>query len=136
MSLDINKIEHIGIAVKSLAASIPLFEKLLDTKCYKVEEVSDQLVRTAFFKVGEIKVELLEPIDNAGPIASFLEKKGEGLHHIAFQVASVNSALLEAKSKGFKLIDNIARQGAEGLKIGFLNPKTTNNCLIELCSYE
>lgn len=136
MKIGVNKIEHIGIAVKSLDISIPLFEKLLETNCYNIEEVRDQNVRTAFFLIGDIKIELLESINNEGPISNFITKNGEGVHHIAFKVENVNESLKNSKVLGFKLIDNISRLGAEGLKIGFLNPRTTNNILIEFCSNE
>ena len=127
-------IDHIGIAVKSLDESIPLFEKLLGTKCYAIEEVQDQFVRTAFFLIGQIKIELLESTDPDGPIGSFIEKKGEGIHHIALEVNDTNSALLAAKEIGFSLIDTKARKGAERMNIGFLHPKSTKGILIELCS--
>lgn len=128
------KIEHIGIAVKSLEVSIPLFEKLLGAKCQSVETVSDQHVKTAIFQLGESKIELLESTDPEGPIGRFIEKKGEGIHHIAFAVDNTNEALATAKEKGFRLIDRQSRKGAEGLEIGFLNPKTTNGVLVEFCS--
>jgi methylmalonyl-CoA/ethylmalonyl-CoA epimerase len=136
MKTGINKIEHIGIAVKSLEFSIPLFEKLLGSKCIKIEEVKDQFVRTAFFLVGDVKLELLETTSNQGPIANFILKNGEGIHHIAFQVDNVDKSLKTSKELGFKLIDNISRLGADGLRIGFLNPRSTCGSLIELCSYE
>ena len=132
--MDVKYIEHIGVAVKNLNESIPLFEKLLGVKCYAQEDVLDQSVRTAFFKVGQTKIELLESTDEAGPIASFINKKGEGVHHLAFAVDSTNKALKEAKEQGFRLIDYEARRGAEGLDIGFLNPKKTNGILVEFCS--
>lgn len=127
-------IEHLGIAVKSLEESIPYYEYLLGTKCYNVEEVKDQRVKTAFFLVGETKIELLESTDPEGPIGKFLEKKGEGIHHIAFAVSSTTDALAEAETKGLLLIDKIARKGAEGMNIGFLHPKSTHGVLIEFCS--
>lgn len=136
MKTGVNKIEHIGIAVKSLEISIPLFEKLLGLNCYSIEEVQDQYVRTAFFLIGDIKIELLESINNEGPVSNFIAKNGEGVHHIAFKVENVDESLKNSKELGFKLIDNISRLGAEGLKIGFLNPRTTNNILIEFCSNE
>ena len=136
MKTGVNKIEHIGIAVKSLDISIPLFEKLLGSNCYTIEEVQDQYVRTAFFLIGDIKIELLESINNEGPVSNFIAKNGEGVHHIAFKVENVDESLKNSKELGFKLIDNISRLGAEGLKIGFLNPRTTNNILIEFCSNE
>lgn len=136
MSNFMNKIEHIGIAVKSLDLSIPLFEKLLGSKCYKIEIIKDQHVKTAFFKIGDSKIELLESINNQGPIENFITKNGEGIHHIAFQVSDVDEALKQTKELGFRLIDNTSRIGADGLRIGFLNPRSTNSVLIELCSNE
>ena len=127
-------IEHIGIAVKSLKENIPFYEKLLGTKCYSIEEVKDQSVKTAFFKIGTTKIELLESTDPEGPISKFLEKKGEGIHHLAFAVDNADNALNEAKELGIELIDKQSRKGAEGLKIGFLHPKSTKGVLIELCS--
>lgn len=136
MKTGVKKIEHIGIAVKSLDISVPVFEKLLGTNCYNIEEVQDQNVKTAFFLIGEIKIELLESTNDEGPISNFITNKGEGIHHIAFKVDNVNQSLKNSKELGFKLIDNISRLGAEGLEIGFLNPRTTNNILIEFCSNE
>ena len=127
-------IEHIGIAVKSLKESIPYFENLLGIRCYAIEEVKDQKVKTAFFKVGETKIELLESMDPEGPIGKFLEKKGQGVHHIAFAVDHVNEALAEAEESGIQLVDKQGRKGAEGLTIGFLHPKSTFGVLTELCS--
>lgn len=127
-------IEHIGIAVKDLETSIQLFEKLLGVKCYSIEEVKDQFVRTAFFLVGQTKIELLESTDPEGPIGSFIEKKGEGIHHIAFATENTDQALSDAKDNGFQLIDRVSRKGAEGMNIGFLNPRNTNGILIEFCS--
>ena len=127
-------IEHLGIAVKSLEESIPYYENLLGTKCYNIEEVRDQRVKTAFFLVGGTKIELLESTDPEGPIGKFLEKKGEGIHHIAFAVDNATEALAEAESSGLTLIDKVARKGAEGMNIGFLHPKSTHGVLIEFCS--
>lgn len=127
-------IEHIGIAVKSLEESIPYFEQLLGTSCYSVEEVKDQKVKTAFFKIGQTKLELLESTDPEGPIGKFLEKKGEGIHHLAFAVEDASAALKTAEEKGNMLIDKVSRKGAEGLNIGFLHPKSTHGVLIEFCS--
>ncbi|MCX6269190.1 MAG: methylmalonyl-CoA epimerase [Bacteroidetes bacterium] len=127
-------IEHLGIAVKSLEESIPYYESLLGIKCYSVEEVKDQRVKTAFFLVGATKIELLESTDPEGPIGKFLEKKGEGIHHIAFAVDSATEALAEAEASGLMLIDKVARKGAEGMNIGFLHPKSTHGVLIEFCS--
>ncbi|HNY01002.1 MAG TPA: methylmalonyl-CoA epimerase [Bacteroidales bacterium] len=127
-------IEHLGIAVNSLEESIPYYENLLGSKCYNIEEVKDQRVRTAFFQVGQTKIELLESTDPEGPIGKFLEKKGEGIHHVAFAVENTDAALTEAGSMGLALIDKVARKGAEGLNIGFLHPKSTHGVLIEFCS--
>jgi methylmalonyl-CoA/ethylmalonyl-CoA epimerase len=127
-------IEHLGIAVKSLDESIPYYEALLGTSCYALEEVKDQRVRTAFFKVGQTKIELLESTDPEGPIGKFLEKKGEGIHHIAFAVEDANQALAEAQGMGLDLIDKVSRKGAEEMNIGFLHPRSTHGVLIEFCS--
>jgi len=127
-------IEHIGIAVKSLDESIPLYEKLLGTKCYAIETVVDQFVKTAFFQVGQTKIELLESTNIEGPIGTFIEKRGEGIHHIAFAVENTDEALASAKENGFRLIDRVSRKGAEGMNIGFLNPRSTNGILVEFCS--
>lgn len=126
-------IEHIGIAVKSLEEAIPYYEKVLGLECYSIEEVADQKVKTAFFKVGQTKLELLEPTAEDSTIASFLEKKGPGIHHLAFAVDDVNVALQEAEANGVRLIDKQGRNGAEGLKIGFLHPKSSGGVLTELC---
>jgi methylmalonyl-CoA/ethylmalonyl-CoA epimerase len=126
-------IEHIGIAVNSLEESIPYFEKLLGVKCYSVEEVKDQRVRTAFFRIGQTKIELLESTDPEGPIGKFLEKKGEGVHHVAFAFNDVAEALKNAEAGGTQLIDKAPRKGAEGLNIGFLHPKSTHGVLVEFC---
>jgi methylmalonyl-CoA/ethylmalonyl-CoA epimerase len=128
-------IEHIGIAVKRLDDSIPLFESLLGSPCYALEEVPDQKVRTAFFLVGQTKIELLESTVPDGPVAAFLEKRGEGVHHLAFAVPDVGAALRELEGKGVKLIDREPRKGAEGLLIGFLHPKSTGGVLTELCQH-
>ena len=126
-------IEHIGIAVKDLQASIKFYENILGLKCYAIEEVKDQKVKTAFFKVGQTKIELLESTEPDGPIAKFIEKKGEGIHHIAFAVDDVEFSLKEMESKGVQLIDKQPRLGAEGMNIVFLHPKSTGGVLIELC---
>ena len=128
-------IEHIGIAVKDLQSSITFFEKLLGTPCYAIEEVADQKVRTAFFRIGQTKIELLESMTADGPIGKFIEKRGEGVHHLAFAVPDVAGALQEAQTAGLQLIDAQPRQGAEGLTIAFLHPKSTNGVLTELCSH-
>lgn len=126
-------IEHIGIAVKSLEQAIPFFEKVYGLECYAVEEVADQKVKTAFFKVGQTKIELLESTDAEGPIGKFIEKKGEGIHHIAFAVDGLAEKLQMAAELGVQLIDKAPRKGAEGLNIGFLHPKSTFGVLTELC---
>ncbi len=126
-------IEHIGIAVNSLDEAIPFYEKILGLKCYNIEEVADQKVKTAFFMVGQTKLELLESTDPEGPIGKFLEKRGEGIHHIAFAVENIEERLTEAQVAGVKLIDLKPRSGAEGLSIAFLHPKSTFGVLTELC---
>ena len=126
-------IEHIGIAVKNLESSIEYYESVFGLKCYSIEEVVDQKVRTAFFKLGDTKIELLESTDPEGPVGKFIEKKGEGVHHIAFAVENIEEALKEAEEKGIRLIDKTPRAGAEGLDIGFLHPKSTFGVLTELC---
>ncbi len=131
--MDITHIEHIGIAVSNLEESIKYYEEVLGMKCYSIEEVKDQRVKTAFFQVGQTKIELLESTDPEGPVGKFIEKKGEGIHHIAFAVKGIENALAEAKEKGVKLIDEAPRKGAEGLDIAFLHPKATFGVLTELC---
>ncbi len=126
-------IEHIGIAVKNLEESIAYYENAFGMKCYNVEEVKDQRVRTAFFLVGQTKIELLESTDPEGPIGKFIEKKGEGVHHIAFAVNGLSEILPELDAKGIQLIDKQPRKGAEGLSIAFLHPKSTHGVLTELC---
>ncbi len=134
--MNISHIEHIGIAVNSLEEAIPYYEGMLGLKCYAVEEVADQKVKTAFFMVGETKIELLESTDPEGPIGKFLEKKGQGVHHLAFAVDNVNDALNELGEKEVRLIDKTSRKGAEGLNIGFLHPKSTMGVLTEICGKE
>lgn len=126
-------IEHIGIAVKSLDEAIPFYEKVLGLKCYSIEEVADQKVRTAFFKIGQTKIELLESTDPDGPVGKFIEKRGEGVHHMAFAVKDLDGKLREAENKGVRLIDSKPRKGAEGLDIAFLHPRSTFGVLTELC---
>ena len=126
-------IEHIGIAVKNLNDSISYYENVLGLKCYAIEEVKEQKVKTAFFKIGETKIELLESTDPEGPIGKFIEKKGEGVHHLAFAVNDLESSLKVVEAKGVRLIDQKARKGAEGLDIAFLHPKSTGGVLTELC---
>ena len=126
-------IEHIGIAVASLDEAIPYYEKVLGLECYAIEEVKDQKVKTAFFKVGQTKIELLESTDPEGTIAKFIEKRGEGVHHVAFATTGVQTALDELSAKGVQLIDKAPRKGAEGLNIAFLHPKSTHGVLTEIC---
>lgn len=132
--MNISHIEHIGIAVKDLEASITFYENILGMKCYAIEDVREQKVRTAFFRIGDSKIELLESTDTDGPIARFIEKRGEGIHHIAFAVDQAGKALDELQEKGVQLVDQAARAGAEGLLIGFLHPRSTFGVLMELCS--
>ena len=129
-------IEHIGIAVTNLDESIGYYEKVLGLKCYAIEEVHDQKVRTAFFRVGDAKIELLESTDPEGPIGKFLEKKGPGIHHLAFAMDNVAESLKHAADRGIRLIDEVPRKGAEGLQIGFLHPKSTFGVLTEFCGNE
>lgn len=129
----ITHIEHIGIAVKSLEEAIPYYEKVLGLKCYNIEEVADQKVKTAFFMVGQTKIELLESTSPEGTIAKFIEKKGEGVHHIAFASDNIENELAHAKAEGVRLIDEAPRGGAEGLSIAFLHPKSTMGVLTEFC---
>ena len=131
--MNISHIEHIGIAVENLEEATAYYEKVLGLKCYAIEEVADQKVKTAFFKVGDTKIELLESTDPEGPIGKFIEKKGQGIHHLAFATDDVNASLKEVEENGVKTIDKVARNGAEGLKIGFLHPKSTLGVLTELC---
>ncbi len=131
--MNISHIEHLGIAVKNLEEAIPYYEKVLGLECYNIEEVADQKVRTAFFRVGGTKIELLEPTSAESTIAKFIENRGEGVHHIAFAVKDIESALTEAEEKGVRLIDKTPRAGAEGLTIAFLHPKSTQGVLTELC---
>lgn len=128
------KVEHIGIAVKSLTSSVPLFEKLLNSPCYKTELVESEKVNTAFFKKGETKIELLESMDPEGVIARFIEKKGEGLHHIAFDVEDIEKEMERLKNEGFVLLNEKPKEGADNKLICFLHPKHTNGVLVELCT--
>ena len=127
------KIEHLGIAVKQLDVSIPLFESLLNTNCYKTELVQSEGVNTAFFKKGDTKIELLESTDPTGVIARFIEKKGEGLHHIAFEVDDIKAEMDRLVKEGFVLLNEQPKEGADNKLICFLHPKHTNGVLIELC---
>lgn len=128
-----NKIEHIGIAVKDLSVSIPVYEKLLNTTCYKTEVVASEKVKTAFFQTGSNKIELLESADENGVIARFIEKKGEGLHHVAFEVADIYAEMDRLRKEGFVLLQEEPKKGADNKLICFLHPKHTNGVLIELC---
>ncbi len=134
--MNISHIEHIGIAVNNLEESIKYYEGVLGLKCYAIEEVVDQKVKTAFFMVGETKIELLESTSPEGPIGKFIERKGQGIHHLAFAVPNASEALKKADERGVQLVDKISRKGAEGLNIGFLHPKSTQGVLTELCSKE
>ncbi|MFA7116433.1 MAG: methylmalonyl-CoA epimerase [Bacteroidales bacterium] len=132
--MKLSHIDHIGIAVKSIDAALPYFENVLGLKCYNIEEVKDQHVKTAFLKIGQTKLELLESTTPDGNIAKFIEKKGEGMHHLAFATETgVQEALIDASEKGIRLIDKTPRDGAEGLEIAFLHPKSTCGILTELC---
>jgi methylmalonyl-CoA/ethylmalonyl-CoA epimerase len=132
--MKISRIDHLGIGVKSIDEVLPYFENVLGLKCYAVEEVADQKVKTAFLKVGEVKLELLEPTSDDSPIAKWLENGGKGVHHVAFAIEDgVAEALTEAEDKGIRLIDKTPRPGAEKMSIGFLHPKTTAGMLTELC---
>lgn len=131
--MSVTHIEHIGIAVKDLTVAIPLWEKLLGVKCYNIEEVVEQKVKTAFLKIGDVKIELLQSTSEDGPIAKFIEKKGEGIQHIAFASTDIEGELVRCESDGISLIDKAPRGGAEGLSIAFLHPKSTFGVLAELC---
>lgn len=127
------KVEHIGIAVKNLTSAIPLFEKLLNSPCYKTELIESEKVNTAFIKQGETKIELLESIDPEGIIARFIAKKGEGLHHLAFEVTDIETEMERLKKEGFVLLNEKPKPGADNKMVCFLHPRDTNGVLIELC---
>jgi len=131
--MKLTHIEHIGIAVKNMEESIRFYEEVLGLKCYAIEEVKDQRVKTAFFMLGQTKIELLESTDPDGPIGKFIEKRGEGVHHLAFAAQGIEGALQSLENKGVLLIDKMPRKGAEGLDIAFLHPKSTQGVLMELC---
>ena len=131
--MKVTHIENLGIAVNSIEEALPFYENILGLKCYAVEEVADQKVKTAFLKVGQTKIELLESTDPEGAVGKFIEKRGEGIHHLAFAVEGLADALKEAEEKGIRLIDANPRKGAEGLNIAFLHPKSTIGVLTELC---
>jgi methylmalonyl-CoA/ethylmalonyl-CoA epimerase len=127
------KVEHIGIAVESFTTAVPLFEKLLNTQCYKTEKVETEGVNTAFFRQGDTKIELLESLDPEGVIARFIAKKGEGIHHIAFDVADIRAEMSRLQAEGFTLLNPVPKTGADNKLVCFLHPKDTNGVLIELC---
>jgi methylmalonyl-CoA/ethylmalonyl-CoA epimerase len=133
--MQLTHIEHIGIAVKSIEEQLPYYEGTLGLKCYNIEVVEDQKVKTAFFQLGQTKIELLEPTSEESTIAKFIEKRGEGVHHIAYATTNLSEALKEMEAKGVKLIDAQPRKGAEGLNIAFLHPKSTGSVLTELCEH-
>lgn len=133
MNITMKHIEHIGIAVKSLEVSIPVFESLLNTSCYKTEKVASEKVNTAFFKTGESKIELLEDGADGGVISKFIDKKGEGIHHIAFEVKDIKKEIIRLKEAGFTILNEEPKKGADNKMVCFLHPKSTNNVLIELC---
>lgn len=134
--MEISRVDHIGIAVKSIEESLKFYEGVLGIKCQGQEEVVDQKVITAFFPVGDTEIELLQSTSEDGTIAKFIEKKGEGMHHIAFRVDNIEKALEELKAKGIRLIDEVPRLGAGGAKIAFIHPKATNGVLIEISERE
>ena len=127
------KPEHIGIAVKDLSISVPLFEKLLNSQCYKTENVESEAVNTAFFKTGDTKIELVQSITEEGVIAKFIERKGEGMHHIAFEVADIEAEMARLQAEGFVLLNEKPKLGADNKLVCFLHPKGTNGVLVELC---
>jgi len=127
------KIEHIGIAVKNIEQSNELFGKLLGAAHYKMEEVASESVKTSFFKIGESKIELLEATNDTSPIAKFIEKKGEGIHHIAYDVSDILSEMNRLKNEGFILLNATPKKGADNKLVCFLHPKSTNGVLVELC---
>lgn len=127
------KIEHLGIAVANLEESIQLYEQLLNTSCYKIEEVGSEFVKTAFFKVGESKIELVAATDPQSPIAKYIEKRGQGIHHIAFDVEDIEVEIERLEEKGFQMIQRTPKNGADNKVIAFLHPKSTNGVLVELC---
>lgn len=128
-----NKIEHIGIAVKNLDEAIKTYTELLGTVCYKTEAVESEGVKTAFFRVGESKIELLEASNETSPIAKFIEKKGEGIHHIAFDVTDIQQSMSDLATKGFQLLNDQPKNGADNKLVAFLHPKSSNGVLVELC---
>ena len=135
MGVQLSHVEHIGIAVSNLEESIKFYEEVLGLTCYSVEEVKEQKVKTAFFKLGQVKIELLESTDPDGPISKFIEKRGQGVHHLAFAVDDIQGALKDLDQKGVSLIDKTPRKGAEKLDIAFLHPKSTHGVLMEICTH-
>ena len=129
----IKKIEHLGIAVENIDESLKIYEKLLGTNCYKIEEVESEGVKTAFLQIGESKIELLEATNPSSPIAKFLSKKGKGIHHIAFDSSDIDEDIKRLKSEGFELIHQTPKDGADNKKIAFLHQKSTDGILVELC---
>ncbi len=129
----IKKIEHLGIAVKDLNVSIPLYEKLFQTPCYKTEAVESEGVKTAVFQIGESKIELLEASNPDSPIAKFLEKRGAGFHHVAFEVSDIDEEIERLSNEGFQLIHTSPKDGADNKRIAFLHPKSSDGLLVELC---
>ena len=128
-----NKIEHIGIAVSNLEEAIKTYTELLNTPCYKMEEVASEGVKTAFFQVGDSKIELLEATNDESPIAKFIAKKGQGIHHIAFDVTDITGAIAYYKAKGFQLLNETPKNGADNKLVAFIHPKSSNGVLVELC---
>jgi methylmalonyl-CoA/ethylmalonyl-CoA epimerase len=128
-----NKIEHIGIAVNDLDSAILIYEKLFGAPSYKQEEVASEGVKTAFFKNGPNKIELLEATNDESPIAKFIAKKGEGIHHIAFDVDDIEAEIFRLKNEGFIVLNEVPKKGADNKLVAFLHPKSTNGVLIELC---
>ncbi|MBL4585747.1 MAG: methylmalonyl-CoA epimerase [Flavobacteriales bacterium] len=126
-------IEHIGIAVRDLEVSIPIYEKLLNTECYKREEVESEHVITAFFKSSNNKIELLQATSEESPIAKFIEKRGEGMHHVAYSVSDIRAEMQRLKNEGFRLLNSEPKKGADNKLICFVHPKDTSGVLMELC---
>jgi methylmalonyl-CoA/ethylmalonyl-CoA epimerase len=127
------KIEHLGIAVKNLDIAVPLYEQLLNTPCYKLETVETEGVNTAFFQTGQEKIELLEATNEDSPIAKFIAKKGEGIHHVAFEVENIEAEMKRLAALGFQLLNDVPKNGADNKLVCFLHPKSTNGVLVELC---
>lgn len=127
------KIEHLGIAVSNLEESIELYEKLLNTTCYKIEEVASEFVKTAFFKIGESKIELVAATDPSSTIGKYIEKRGQGIHHVAFDVENIEEEIERLEAEGFKMIQRTPKNGADNKIIAFLHPKSSGGMLVELC---